>query len=89
MGKGFKEKYMMTFGCDFAVKDVVTEGGLRICLQIWDLASQPSFENIRKNYYRGSKGTLLVYDTTGRNTLKISHYGYKNCFLMFKTRKFQ
>ncbi len=70
MGEGFRETYMMTFGCDFAVKDVIIEGGVKVRLQIWDLAGQPSFEKIRKSYYRGSKGAILVYDTTRKETLE-------------------
>ncbi|MHA1582568.1 MAG: Rab family GTPase [Candidatus Baldrarchaeia archaeon] len=70
MGEGFRETYMMTFGCDFAVKDVILENDVKIRLQIWDLAGQPSFEKIRKSYYRGSKGAILVYDTTRRETLE-------------------
>jgi len=70
MGKGFSEAYIMTFGCDFAVKDVILENGVKVRLQIWDLAGQPSFEKIRKSYYKGSKGAILVYDTTRRETLE-------------------
>ena len=70
MGEGFRETYMMTFGCDFAVKDVILENDVKIRLQIWDLAGQPSFEKIRKSYYKGSKGAILVYDTTRKETLE-------------------
>jgi len=87
MGKGFRDTYIMTFGCDFAVKDVVIEGGIRVRLQIWDLAGQPSFENIRKNYYKGSKGALLVYDTTRRETLKHIPLWVKELFSNIKNRK--
>ncbi|MHA1721978.1 MAG: GTP-binding protein [Candidatus Baldrarchaeia archaeon] len=70
MGEGFRETYMMTFGCDFAVKDVTVGRDVRVRLQIWDLAGQPSFKSIRKGYYKGSKGAILVYDTTRRKTLE-------------------
>ena len=37
-------------------------------LLVWDLAGQQRFDFIRGSYYRGSKGALLVYDTTRKST---------------------
>ena len=37
-------------------------------LLVWDLAGQQRFDFIRGSYYRGSKGALLVFDTTRKST---------------------
>ncbi len=36
---------------------------------IWDLAGQPSFESVRKHYYLGCSGILLVYSVINRKSL--------------------
>lgn len=57
----FNPKYLMTIGTNFFVKDIeVGEWVLR--LQLWDTAGQERFGPIRRLFYRGAKGALLVYD---------------------------
>ncbi len=57
----FNPKYLMTIGSNFFVKDI--EIGDRVLrFQLWDTAGQERFGPIRKVFYRGSKGALLVYD---------------------------
>ena len=43
---------------------------MRVKLLVWDLAGQERFDFIRTSYYKGSKGALLVYDVTRKNTWK-------------------
>ncbi|MFX0015382.1 MAG: Rab family GTPase [Promethearchaeota archaeon] len=67
LGKGFPSAYTPTLGTDFHSKEVSL--GFRfqkkdIRFQIWDLAGQPAFEQVRKVYYHGSVGALLVFDLT-------------------------
>ena len=62
-GRGFRQSYMMTMGADFALKRL--EDGV---IQIWDLAGQVTFSRIRKDYYVGVHGILLVYDLTREST---------------------
>ncbi|MHA1935191.1 MAG: Rab family GTPase [Candidatus Thorarchaeota archaeon] len=68
----FSEQYIVTIGSQFAVKvvDVERESGpiIRVKLLVWDLAGQQRFDFIRSSYYKGSKGALLVFDTTRKST---------------------
>lgn len=46
----------MTLGADFGIKKFDNK-----VLQLWDLAGQPAFNRIRKSYYSGVHGALLVF----------------------------
>jgi len=70
MGEGFRASYLVTIGADFAVKNVETSDGTQVKFQIWDLAGQPHFKAVREGFYRGSRGALLVYDVTRRDTFE-------------------
>lgn len=58
-GKGFSNSYLPTLGSDFATKKINTN-----ILQIWDLSGQDSFKQIRRQYYVGAHGAILVFDLT-------------------------
>jgi len=68
----FSAEYIVTIGSQFAVKTVSIPGNngqnVTIKLLVWDLAGQQRFDFIRGSYYRGSKGALLVFDTTRKST---------------------
>ena len=68
----FSEEYIVTIGSQFAVKTVHVEAdngrNVVVKLLVWDLAGQQRFDFIRGSYYRGSKGALLVFDTTRKST---------------------
>lgn len=68
----FSEEYIVTIGSQFAVKTVEIEAAngrnVIVKLLVWDLAGQQRFDFIRGSYYRGSKGALLVFDTTRKST---------------------
>lgn len=68
----FSEEYIVTIGSQFAVKTVEVEAAngrsVVVKLLVWDLAGQQRFDFIRGSYYRGSKGALLVFDTTRKST---------------------
>jgi small GTP-binding protein len=63
LGRGFKTKYNLTVGADFAVYNDFINGS-PVRYQIWDLAGQTRFDAVREVYYQGSVGALLVYDVT-------------------------
>jgi small GTP-binding protein len=57
----------MTIGADFAAADKVLkyhDKDYNITYQIWDLAGQASFNQVRSMYYRGVFGALMVFDIT-------------------------
>lgn len=67
MGLGFTSDHLMTIGADFAAQDeklTYDDRDFNITWQIWDLAGQESFFNVRSMYYRGCFGGLLVFDRT-------------------------
>ena len=73
MGKGFGSDYLPTLGADFASIEVnipFPTGEKSIRWQIWDLAGQPAFNQIRNFYYKHSKAALLVFDLTTPSSLK-------------------
>lgn len=56
----FVDNYMMTIGINYVFK-VISLGGVRIKLQIWDTAGQDKYKTITQNYYRNSQGVLIVF----------------------------
>lgn len=67
MGESFRTEYLMTIGADFSVKEVPYEDYI-LNLQIWDLAGQPRFKDVRGAYYAGAYGALVVFDITRPET---------------------
>ena len=72
LGKGFQTSYMETAGADFSLYETKAElkGGnvANVKVQIWDLAGQKRFKDIRASFYNGTRGALLVYDCTRPDT---------------------
>jgi len=54
-------------GVEFLTKVVSTETH-RIQLQLWDTAGQEFFRSVTRGYYRGSAGSLIVFDLTSRDS---------------------
>lgn len=67
MGRGFTPQHQMTIGADFAAvqKDVSWNDKTRpVTFQIWDVAGQKRFTEVRARFYFGSLGGLMVFDLT-------------------------
>jgi Ras-related protein Rab-11A len=58
-----------TVGVEFGTKQIAVDD-IKIKAQIWDTAGQERYRSITNAYYKGSKGALLVYDITKRNTFE-------------------
>ena len=74
LGKGFQKEHLTTLGADFAAitKEV---DDFQIKYQIWDLAGQPMFKNVRPRFFKGCFGSLAVFDVTRRETfLNLSNW---------------
>ncbi|XP_030453795.1 ras-related protein RABC2a-like isoform X1 [Syzygium oleosum] len=56
-----------TIGVDFKIK-LLTVGGKRLKLTIWDTAGQEKFRTLTSSYYRNAHGIILVYDVTRKET---------------------
>ena len=65
--EGFKSSYLPTLGVDFAQK-AITHKGVPTNLVIWDIAGQPAFQGLRRRYYEGSSGIILVYSVVDRES---------------------
>jgi len=67
LGKGFESSYLMTIGADFATYTTQINGE-EVKLQIWDLAGQARFKEVRSAFYNGTLGALMVYDVTRKES---------------------
>lgn len=67
LGKEFSTNYLATLGADFAIKELDYDN-YHIRYQIWDLAGQARFDTLRKSFYLGSQGALVLYDVTSRES---------------------
>ncbi len=81
LGEEFIEGHLATIGVDLATKKVLFNDEV-VKFILWDLAGQPSFENVRGNYYHGCQGIILVYAVDDRtsfdNASKWLVEAYKN-----------
>ncbi|MGY5875053.1 MAG: GTP-binding protein [Candidatus Thorarchaeota archaeon] len=69
----FERDYKTTIGSQFAVKlthisPPESENSVGIKLQAWDVAGQARFQAVRKMYYSGAAGVVLVFDVTRRRS---------------------
>ncbi|KAI8817982.1 uncharacterized protein EV422DRAFT_574449 [Fimicolochytrium jonesii] len=62
--KRFAMAYKATIGSDFASKEVETQDGRKVSMQIWDTAGQERFQSLGVAFYRGTDVCILVYDVT-------------------------
>ena len=63
----FQHSYMATIGVDFLGKSLTVEGN-DCRLTIWDVAGQASFKSMRRTFYNGTNGALLIFDLTREET---------------------
>ncbi|MFX1515393.1 MAG: Rab family GTPase [Promethearchaeota archaeon] len=72
LGLGFQTDYIPTIGTDIVSKQVTLYGGgesTELKFQIWDLAGQPNYHEVRKLYFRHTVGAFLIFDITRPDTL--------------------
>ncbi len=69
LGKGFQTQYMPTAGLEISSDPANEVHGLTV--SIWDVAGQPSFEEVRKEYYQNAMGAMVVYDVSNHSTFEI------------------
>jgi len=63
----YKEDFAATIGVDFKICSRRIDGKM-VKTQIWDTAGQERFRVITSSYYRGSKGIMVVYDVSDRES---------------------
>ncbi|MHA1904584.1 MAG: GTP-binding protein [Candidatus Thorarchaeota archaeon] len=68
----FSERYIMTIGTTFALKtmeiDTPDSGKVTARVVLWDLAGQPTYNELRRRYMAGSTMAIIVYDVTRPQT---------------------
>ncbi len=68
----FSDQYFMTIGAQFAVSIIhVKKFDKRVKLSIWDLAGEQRFNFVQASYFKGLKGTFVVFDVTNRRSFKM------------------
>ena len=67
MSGEFTDKYIATLGVDFATHEIQIDGS-KVKISIWDVAGQKQFRSIRKSFFEGSRGGLLIFDVTRKET---------------------
>lgn len=72
-GCPFSHNMLSTVGVDF-VKVPFEVDGAKIKLQIWDTAGQERFRSITRFQYRATKGLMLVYDVTSKESFETLEY---------------
>jgi small GTP-binding protein len=68
LGQGFRSNYIPSLGVDFAQKTVMHDDDETVRLVIWDIAGQPQFQSLRRRYYEGCSGLILVYSVVDKES---------------------
>ncbi|NVM37709.1 MAG: GTP-binding protein [Candidatus Lokiarchaeota archaeon] len=58
----FSLQYQFTIGVDFMTKNVEYKADQTARLTIWDIGGQDRFKMLRRNFYDGAHGALVVFD---------------------------
>ncbi|KAI0228298.1 Ras-related protein Rab-1A [Lamellibrachia satsuma] len=69
----FSPEYHATSGIEYTTRTVLVDGE-RVKVQIWDVSGDDIYSHIRKSYYKGANGFIIVYDATNMQTfVKAEH----------------
>jgi len=64
----FTKDYRSSIGTNIFTKKIILENKTETTLQLWDIAGQERWVNVRRPYYSGAKGVIIVGDLTRSNT---------------------
>ncbi len=64
----FSHDYITTIGINYLTKEINLDEKYYAKLVIWDVAGQEKFKFLRKSYYEGTNGALLIFDLTSLNS---------------------
>lgn len=81
----FDDRYLNTIGAKVMKKNLGvhrhdTGDIVDLKLILWDIAGQESFATVKKAYYKGASGGLVVCDVTRRETMEHLHHWIENLF---------
>ena len=60
----FLDLHMATIGLDYRLKTMILDDQRIVKVQLWDTAGQDKYRAITRNYYKGARGIILIYDVT-------------------------
>lgn len=87
--KAFRRTYIPTVGVNISEKVVfLKDQNAKIEYVIWDLAGQSKFQLMRKHFYKGADGLLLIFDLTRPPTFKNVAGWYQDIKASLKTDLF-
>ncbi|MFW9876337.1 MAG: Rab family GTPase [Candidatus Thorarchaeota archaeon] len=66
----FSHNYITTMGINYLTKEITLEAKQIAKLVILDIAGQEKFKFLRKEFYEGANGALLIYDLTQFKTFE-------------------
>lgn len=66
----FSTDYKASIGTNMFIKDLDLDSGMTIKLQIWDIAGQERWTEMRHIYYKGTHGAIIVGDLTRKKTFE-------------------
>jgi len=64
------ENYAMTIGVQVLSKDIEFNDENLVKLTLWDIGAQKRFQELRKNFFFGTQGALLVFDLMREDTFR-------------------
>lgn len=81
----FDDRYLNTIGAKVMKKELGVNkpdtGELfDLKLILWDIAGQETFDSVKKAYYRGASGAIVVCDMTRKETMGDMHRWIENLF---------
>ncbi|XP_065897917.1 dnaJ homolog subfamily C member 27-like [Dysidea avara] len=65
--KRFISKYMATIGIDYGVAKVMLDD-YEVRVDVFDMAGQPFFYDVRNEFYKDVNGAIVVYDVTNQTS---------------------
>jgi small GTP-binding protein len=81
----FDDRYLNTIGAKVMKKELGvnrpdTGEIVDLKLILWDIAGQETFDSVKKAYYRGASGAIVVCDLTRKETMEDMHRWIENLF---------
>jgi len=81
--RAFRKLYIPTIGVQVSTKKVdLTDLKTHVELVIWDIAGQEKFNVMRRMFYKGADGVIILYDITNESTFQ-SLKNWANDFMKF------
>ena len=68
VSRQFANDYRASIGTNLFTKNISLNSGINATIQIWDIAGQERWTQMRHIYYKGTHGAIIVADLTRKNT---------------------